>query len=144
MLVVERVLALQDTAVFANVPQDSLTTLASYAREMEITAGETLFAAGDIGSSLFVVVDGDLGVFVGDQQVATLCAPAIVGEMAALDPEPRSATVKALTDGRLLEIGNALLQRYIDDNPVVGHAVIRLLCQRLRDANQRLVAEKNQ
>ncbi len=138
MLLVERILALQATEILKDLPQTGLATLANFSRVVEIAAGETLFREGETGRSLYVVVDGEVGVYVGDRQVAKLAAPSVLGEMAALDPEPRSATVRSLSDTLLLEISDALLNRIIDDNPDVARAIIRLLCRRLRDANRRL------
>jgi CRP-like cAMP-binding protein len=138
MLLVERILALQATEILKDLPQTGLATLANFSRVVEIAAGETLFREGETGRSLYVVVDGEVGVYVGERQVAKLAAPSVLGEMAALDPEPRSATVRSIADTLLLEISDALLNRIIDDNPDVARAIIRLLCRRLRDANRRL------
>ena len=139
MILVEKVFALQESNVFSEIPQAVLSTLANVAQVVNLQTGEILFNSGESGASLFVIVEGQVGIFSGEKLLATLQAPNIVGEMAALDPEPRSATARALTDVKLLEIGHEVLLRYIDDNPRVGRAIIRLLCGRLRDSNKKLV-----
>lgn len=61
---------------------------------------------------------------VGDREV--------VGEMAVLDPEPRSATVVALTDCVLLRITSEDLDLLLSEDVEVARGIIQILCQRLR------------
>jgi len=57
----------------------------------------------------------------------------IVGELAALDPEPRSASVSAIDPTTLYGIEQATLQDLMAEHPEIVQAVIRELAQRLRD-----------
>ena len=65
-------------------------------------AGDTIIREGDEGNTAFLIVSGMVEVNVGEgddaKMVGKLDAGEIFGEMSLIDPGPRSATVKALTD----------------------------------------------
>ncbi|SOD99928.1 cyclic nucleotide-binding domain-containing protein [Caenispirillum bisanense] len=78
-----------------------------------VAAGATIMTEGDRTDSLYLIEDGNvtvfraLGIDGGERILATLPAGAILGEMALLDGQPRSASVRAATDCRLTEIAPA-------------------------------------
>jgi len=140
VLTVEKVLLLRSTEIFAGVPQAQLAGLAGHAKALAFQAGETVFAEGDFGDALYVIADGRVAVERGGRTLAELGPGEMVGEMAALDPEPRSATIRCLEPARLLRIGHGVMGQFIDDYPDVARSVVRLLIRRLRRANAMLVA----
>ena len=56
----------------------------------------------------------------------------VVGEMAALDPEPRSASVSALDDSLLLKLTSEDLDLLMSEDVEVARGIIQTLCRRLR------------
>jgi len=58
----------------------------------------------------------------------------VVGEMAALDPEPRSAQVRATQDALLLRLTDQDLDLLMSEDAEVARAIIQTLCRRLRNA----------
>ena len=137
LLTIEKVLILRSVGIFANVRESALTYFAQTIREIAIASGEQLFALGDYGDSLYVIVNGKLHVHMGDQTLVELGERQTVGEMAALDPEPRSASVTALTDCLLLRISSTSLENLIADDVRVARGIIRELCNRIRASNAR-------
>jgi HEAT repeat protein len=132
MLTIEKILTLRSVSVFADIAKEHLEPLAHTAKTVELAAGETLFSEGDDGNAMFVVVGGRLRVHRGGRTIVELGPREVVGEMAALDPEPRSASVDALEDSLLLRIGNRELEYLLSDDVDIARGVIRVLCQRLR------------
>jgi CRP/FNR family transcriptional regulator, cyclic AMP receptor protein len=89
-----------------------------------------------VGESIFIVVEGRVQVTKGDKPVAVLSEREVFGEMALLDPAPRSATVKALTDVTLLTIRREDFADIMADRHEIARGVIQVLTRRLRAATR--------
>jgi CRP-like cAMP-binding protein len=85
-----------------------------------------------MGSALYVVIDGRVRVHDGTHTLRELGPRDIFGEMAALDPEPRSASVTATEPTRLFRLEQEGLYDLMADRIEVVRGVLRVLCQRLR------------
>ncbi len=132
MLTIEKVLILRNTPIFDSVKEEQLVDVAARAEPIELGAGTTLFERGQAGNAMYVVVEGRIKAHIGEKVLAELGPNDVVGEMAALDPEPRSASVTAIEPTLLLRISNQNLQLLIDHNPDVARGIIKVLCTRLR------------
>lgn len=95
-------------------------------------AGHTLFRAGEPGHEMFVVKDGELDILVNDTVIETVGPGGVVGEMALIDTQPRSATVIAKTDCQLVQIDEKRFAFLIQQTPYFGIQVMRVLADRLR------------
>ena len=103
-------------------------------------AGEILMVEGSIGDSMLVVAKGELDVSRGDINLAHLKSGSVVGEMALLDPAPRSASVIATSAGKAYELErNTFTSMLIAGDPN-ALALLRLLtetvCDRLGRVNK--------
>ncbi len=134
MLIIEKVLVLRTTSIFKAVREELLAEVAQRSVPVQLAEGEVLFAQGEMGSSLFVVVSGRLEVAINGAVVNQLGEREVVGEMAALDPEPRSATVTARAPSTLLRIGHQDLNALMASDVEVARGIITVLCRRLRSA----------
>lgn len=132
LLTIEKVLALRGVAIFAEIKEEYLSHIAASAAEERLAAGEILFSQGEFGTALYVIFSGKLKVHVGERVLAELGEREVVGEMAALDPEPRSATVTAIEDCVLLKITNDDLDMLLSDDVEVARGIIHVLVNRLR------------
>jgi small-conductance mechanosensitive channel/CRP-like cAMP-binding protein len=92
--------------LFATLPQDARLALSRTAQEHIFAAGEAIVIQGDSGSSMFVVLQGEVRVVLepAGQEVARIGPGGFFGEMSMLTGEPRTATVRAIHDVRVLEI----------------------------------------
>ncbi len=112
-------------------------------RKVYLSAGEVLMKQGDIGNSMYWVMDGTLEVIVNNNgeevMVGRVHNHELVGEMSFLDNKPRSATVKAVTDSELLEIPNGRFSEVLEDQPRWFKSLVRVLSDRIRETNKRLV-----
>jgi CRP-like cAMP-binding protein len=132
MTTIERVVALQRIALFAEVPGRTLAAVAQRASEVEVAADAPVIAEGATDDHLFAVVSGRLRVHRGEQTLATIEAGATVGELAALVPEPRSASVTALDPALLLRIDKAVLDELLADRPELARGIISALVTMVR------------
>ena len=98
---------LSNIRMFDHLNEDDRTSLANVIDELTVAEGQTLFEAGDPGESLFIVVTGEIELFikdtVGQKIVLTAAQPGdLFGELAMLDSGPRTATALALIDSEVL------------------------------------------
>lgn len=130
----EKVLFLKSIDLFSQIAGEDLTQVALVATEAEHDSGDEVFAEGEIGDALYVVLDGKVRVRQGDRVVDEVGERQCFGEMAILDPAPRRITVTAVTDTRLLRIGREDFQEILAEKPEIALGIIKVLTRRLRDA----------
>jgi HEAT repeat protein len=134
----EKVIILKAADLFSGTPDEVLAEVAAVACEVELKAGETIFAKGDPGDCMFFIVSGQVRVHDGQHTLDTLGQGDIFGEMAILDPQPRMASVTAVEDTLLLRLDQEALYELMEDRPEVARGIIRVLSRRLRDRVQDL------
>ena len=133
MTTVEKVLLLKGVDLFAAVPSDELAAIARIAEDVHVDAGETVIAEGEIGDALYFVVAGQAAVTKGARTLAALGSRGVFGELALLDPGPRSATVTATTDLALLKVSRDAFVEILAARPEVPLGVIKMLARRMRE-----------
>ena len=134
----ERVVLLQRTSLFAHTPENVLSSIVPIMKEVSYQAGEEIFAKGEIGTSLFIVHDGQVGVFDGHQQLATFGPDDFFGELALLDTEPRSATAAALSQVLVFRLDQEDFYDLMEERGEVLRNILRMLCQRIRRQNEKM------
>lgn len=132
LLTIERVAIMKSVEMFAETPDSVLASVARIVEEIELRAGQSLFQEGDPGDCLYIVVEGELRVHSQDRTLTRLGMGKVVGELALLDPEPRSASVNALTDTLLFRIDKDPFDEVMADRPEIARGIIRTLTRRIR------------
>jgi hypothetical protein len=132
MLTIEKVLLLKGVSMFSATSEDTLADVANVLEEVELRSGELVFSKGDLGDSMYVVASGRVRVFDGDKTINYLDEREIFGELALLDPEPRSASVEACEETRLFRLDRDTLFELMTDNVGVVSGIMQVLCRRLR------------
>ena len=125
-------------------------SLASRCRHLSLPVGAILIRQGETGGSMFVILDGAADVTVkavdgAEQQVNVLALDDIVGEMSLLTGAPRTATVKAATPLRVLEITKEAIEALLPDAPEMLVQFSEILAERqvqLAEASNRTVHKK--
>jgi len=109
---------------------------------LEITAGDYLIREGEESNQMYYVQGGSLAVFKtkggAEKQIGTIYSGELVGEMSFLDSEPRSASIKAISDCSLLVIPSEKFKAVFDSQPNWYRALVNTLLERLRKANSRI------
>lgn len=110
---------LANLPLFKPFPHEEAVGLSQAAVERRFGLGEEIITEGREGTSFYVVVSGRLSVRLGTppREIATLERGAAFGEMSLLTGEPRSATVVALEDCTLLEMGREVFARHLQAHP---------------------------
>ena len=128
----EKVRFLRAVSLFATTTDDLLTEVAGLLEEVGCDAGATIFHEGDQGATMYIIVEGRVRVHRGGRTLNILEKYAVFGEMSALDPEPRSASVTTVENTRLLRLEQAAVHQLMASHPGMASAIIRILCQHLR------------
>lgn len=128
----ERVALLRRVRFFASAPAGALPRVAAVMEPFTLAAGTTLFAKGDRGDCLYVIAEGRLRIHDGELVINDLVAGDVVGELAALDAEQRSASATAVEDSQLLRLHQDPLFELLMAHADVAHGVIGVLCRHLR------------
>ena len=132
MLTIEKVIILKSVGVFSRTPEATLAQVAELLEEREVAAGQQIFANGDEGDSLYIIIEGRVRVHDGERLLNELGERVVFGEMALLDPEPRLASVTALVPTRLFRLAQAPFYELLSEQPEVAIGVIRVLTGYLR------------
>jgi CRP-like cAMP-binding protein len=103
----------------------------------EFQAGTTIFAKGEPGDEMFVILDGEVEIHVGTGVVESLHAGEVMGEMALIDSKSRSATAVAKTDCRLAVINEKRFLFMVQETPFFALDIMKILVDRLRHMNAR-------
>lgn len=109
----------------------ALAAVAKSARERSFPPGQRLMREGDLDSTLFVLLEGKAEVRRGRSIVAHLEAPTMFGELAAIRPAPRNATIVAQSPCRALVLPREALYTLMLDDPAVVELMLELVIARL-------------
>lgn len=132
LLALEKVLLLKSAGIFAEIPDESLVEVASALEEMTVGPGTEIIKKGDLGTSLYIIVEGRVRVHDGDKVLAELGESEVCGELSALDPEPRMASVTAIQPTHLFRISQHSLFELMSEHAAIAKGIIRVLCRRVR------------
>jgi CRP-like cAMP-binding protein len=126
--------ALQNVPLLAGLEGRELERLADRFQERDFREGATIVEEGSMGTSFFIIVEGEVDVSVGGERRATLGPGDHFGEMAVVDDGVRSASVVAATDVRTCFITPWEFRPFVEENPKVVWSLLQSLSRRLRDA----------
>ena len=118
--------------LFSTLPDAALHRLERATRVVDLPAGAVLIRQGDPAGSAFAVRTGRLEVLVGDTVVRELGPGQVLGELALLTGEPRSATVRARRDTTVVEIPREALEDVLATDPSAARFVLGQVADRLR------------
>jgi CRP/FNR family cyclic AMP-dependent transcriptional regulator len=129
--------------LFAAIAPDLLERLSSYATTRAVRRGETIFAKGDPGNSLYAVCAGTVKISVpsadGKDAVFNLVGEGeIFGEIALLDGRPRTADATAMADCELMVIERRDFLDLVRSQPEIALKLMEVLCARLRHTSEQV------
>lgn len=129
---VEKVLILKSVNLFKSTPDDALAELCDIIGEVEAPAGTNIVEKDEQGSSMYIIVNGSVAVMDGERVVNVLGERAVFGELALLDTEPRSATIRAMEDTLLFRLDQEPFYELMSDRIEVAMGTIQMLAGNLR------------
>jgi hypothetical protein len=141
--VYERMRFLRSVPLFSDLPGEDLRTIAEIVEMVELPAGAVVFAKGDPGDDLYVIVEGRVAIRDGKLEIAELGPRAFFGELAGLDHEPPHAAAVVLGAGeaRLLRLRSADLGELMARRPQIQEQFLVVLARRLRAVTARVATQ---
>lgn len=136
--ILEKTILLKTVDLFQDIPGELLSQVSQISKAKNYDNGETIFKDGDVGDSMFIVLEGRVSITKGDKEIALLEKGASLGEMALLDNENRSANALAKEDSVLLKINQDVFYELMESNADIMKQIIKLLTSRIRKANAKL------
>ena len=117
----------------------NLTELFRHQTDLQsLAAGATLFKEGEQGDLMYVLMSGTEEIIVRNKVVEIAVPGTILGEMAMIDDQARSATVIAKDDCKLLPIERHRFNFLIQQTPNFALQVMRVMANRLRKTDELL------
>ncbi|HEX4332808.1 MAG TPA: cyclic nucleotide-binding domain-containing protein [Usitatibacter sp.] len=116
---------------------DKLTIFATEENPRACEPGETIFQAYDMGSEMYVVIEGQVELRIGDKTIETLGPGEPFGEMALIDQAPRTATAIARTACKLAVIPEKRFLFMVAQTPHFALQIMKVMADRLRKMNAR-------
>jgi CRP-like cAMP-binding protein len=129
--------------LFAALDEDASRSLRESMHPVRLSRGEVLFAEGDQGERLFVILEGKIKLgrtsSDGRENLLAIVGPGeMFGELSLFDPGPRTATATCVSDAELIALGHEALQPFLLQHPEVGVQLLQSLARRLRRTNDSL------
>jgi CRP-like cAMP-binding protein len=129
---------LANVALFSGLSRRQLERVAEITDEVDVPAGRILARQGEPAHVAYVVVSGEAAVSVDGQEVGTIGADEMVGEMGLIDGGPRAATVTAKSDMDLYVIEPGRFGVLLDEVPGLTKELLIAVTRRLRNADRLL------
>lgn len=126
-----RIAHLRSVPMFQTCTDKELLQVARLAEQIDVPAGEVLVREGRLGHEFYVVAAGKAEVAHGDTVVAVLGPGDYFGELALLDPQPRTATVTMVEAGEVLEISQREFWSLLRDVPALPLKLLQGMARRL-------------
>ena len=123
--------ALRSVPLFADLSAGSLERLAEAAKEIETPAGQVLVQPGTKGTGMFFIAEGT-AVVETKREARELGPGDFFGELAFLHPAPRSATVTARTDVRVMILDSRAMDVIAEREPAIARRLMQAMAKRIR------------
>jgi CRP-like cAMP-binding protein len=127
---------LKRLALFDGVSREELVELVPTMDQVDFREGQWIVRENEESSSFFVIIEGEVGVVIDDQEIAILPKGSFFGEVSALLDEPTTANLVARSAVRCLVLPAARLEDFLIEHPRVMFHVLKTEARRLRTAGR--------
>ena len=138
----KELIALKRVPLFSTLTLEQLSSIDRLMVTRHYAKGESIFIKGDVGSELFVVLEGEIRIHLDHEgrevTLARLGPSSVVGEMAVFDDQPRSAGAQASDTTTVRVLRRDRLQALVHEHPEVLLEFVKNLSQRIRVMNEQL------
>ena len=105
-----------------------------------VAAGEYIFRTGEAAKVMYLIIEGEVDLLLGETVVETAGEGSFIGEMALIDDGLRSASARARSDSRVFPIDEARFSLLVKETPFFALQLMKILARRLRSMDARAAA----
>ena len=127
----KKVELIRKVPLFSKLSKKGLADVAHIADEVDLHKGKVMATEGDRGREFFILLEGEADVTKGDRSINTMREGDFFGEVALVTKMPRTASVTATTDVRVLVITERDFGGLLKRSPEVGRGVAEALAERI-------------
>ncbi len=124
---------MRDVPLFKGLLRSELDRIALVMNPRPMSAGDVICTEGEPGREFYLIEVGEATVERGGQILAKLSTGDYFGELALLDGGPRSATVRALSDGRLYVLNDQSFTAVLNEVPALAQKLLAALARWVRE-----------
>lgn len=128
----------EKVSIFKGLTPEEIACLLKQGKVFDYPQGKTIFYEGQLGSALFVVLSGKVGLYKKAKEIATIGVGDVFGEMSVLNKLPRTASAVALTPVRVFTMDEHQLSSMMETKIAVQFLmnIIHVLSERLERMNK--------
>lgn len=123
--------------IFNGLSAEEVSDILHKGHTLDFHKGQTVFHEGMLGSNLFVVLAGEIGLYKRNRLIGRCLVGDAFGEMSVLNHRPRTATAAAETDVKLFTLDesqvNSILEKRVATRLLLN--IVHVLSERLEEAN---------
>jgi hypothetical protein len=142
----KELIALKKVPLFSTLTLEQLASIDQLMVTRHYVKDEPIFTRGDVGSELFVVLEGEIRIHLDHEgrevTLARIGPSMVLGEMAVFDEQPRSASAQASVDTMVRVLRRDKLRAVVHEHPEVLLEFVKNLSQRIRVMNEQLEAQE--
>ncbi|MCH7789713.1 MAG: cyclic nucleotide-binding domain-containing protein [Acidobacteria bacterium] len=125
---------LAEVPLFARCTKRALATIARHAEVASFEGGQDLVIEGNKGDAFFVLLEGGCTITKGSKKLGDVEPGGYFGELALLDPAPRSATITTTTPSTVAVLGPRMFRTLVREYPDLAEGLLSGLAAQLRAA----------
>jgi len=129
--VIDKAMFLKEVEIFSSVKTEELLRIAEISDEVCFITGQTIFSEGDVGDSLFFIIEGRVELRFGGKAVASVFKRGSFGSLALLIGKPRQFTAVAITDICALRISSMDFMDMLSENAQITIAMLRAMAMKV-------------
>jgi HEAT repeat protein len=140
---VEKAISVRKIPIFSDLRVQEVMAIAGKSFVRKFTKSEVVIREGDPGDALYLIMKGEMAVIKGMETEQEFILDSIgrddfFGEMALLDGNPRSASIRAESEALVLVLNDEDFVRIMEDYPSVPLKICGALVRRIRELHSRL------
>jgi len=124
---IERLYHLKQVPFLSHIPSEDLLSLTDALEAISITANTVIFEQGDAPDYFYIIVSGSVEVSINNKVLNTLSSGDAFGEIAVLNEQSRSTTIRTHEDCNLLRMSQQQLSHLLEQYPQIARGVIKQL-----------------